>query len=157
MKPIMLSLPAALLLAACGQGESTDFSISSANGSAGISNGVATIDVPGFKGELRLPQLKIDAANLDLNGVQLFPGTTVGNIAVNAAGQNDGRLRIAFDSPATVPQVRQYLIDQFAQAGFKVAADGTGLSGTTADGKPVRVTLNAAGADRARGELAVGN
>ncbi|MES2754419.1 MAG: hypothetical protein V4659_07110, partial [Pseudomonadota bacterium] len=61
---------AALVLAfapaACSDNEGTSVSITGDNGSAGITNGTAKIDVPGFKGELKLPKFDISAENLDL-------------------------------------------------------------------------------------------
>lgn len=157
MKAAVALFPAVVLLAACERGPGTTISITGDNASAGIVNGTASIDVPGFKGELKLPKVQLDADNLDLNGAKLFPGSTLGNIDVDARGRDDGRVRVAFESPAGVDTVRQYLVSQFTAAGFKVSADGSGLSGTTDDGKPMKVTLAAAGPDKARGEIAFGN
>ncbi|MES2755055.1 MAG: hypothetical protein V4659_10360, partial [Pseudomonadota bacterium] len=110
-------------------------------------------------GELKLPKFDISAENLDLDGVKLFPGSTVRgvNVDANETPQNDGgTVRISFASPATPAAVRDHFRKQFADAGFKVADAGTGMTGTTKDNKPVTLTLSADGADKATGELTVG-
>lgn len=156
MKSIVILSAAALTLTACGQGDGTSISITGDNGSAGLVNGVASIDVPGMKGQITLPKFTVDARHMDIDGMKLFPGSTVANVDVNAHGEDDGRVRVAFDSPASVAKVRDYFRGQMASAGFKASDDGTGLSGTTKDGQPFRLTLDAAGADRSKGELTLG-
>lgn len=156
MKIAIAIVPAALALAGCDQGPGTGISIRGDNAAAGMTNGVASIDVPGMKGEIRLPELKLDASQLDLNGVKLFPGSSVTDIDVNAGGSGDGRVRIAFDSPASAAKVRDYFRAELAKAGFEVGDAGTGLSGTTDEGKPFALVLNATAADRTRGEISLG-
>ena len=155
MKTLVILLPAVLILTACGQSDGANLTITGENGSAGVVNGIATVDLPGMRGRLTLPKLQFDDENLDLDGVKLFPGSTVSNVAVNANAGAD-KVRIAFESPATLDRVRAHFRKQLDQAGFEVSDDGHNLSGKSADGEPFRLTLEAAGPDRAKGELALG-
>ena len=155
MKHAAILTAAALALAACGQGEGTNISITTENGSAGVANGVASIDVPGLKGKVTLPRFKLDAGDVDIDGVKLFPGSTVANFDVNVKGKDDGRVRLAFDSPASIEAVRDHFRAQFQKAGFKASDDGTGLAGRTAEDKPFTLTLSAAGDNRSKGVFRV--
>ncbi|MQH43825.1 hypothetical protein EI040_25420, partial [Escherichia coli] len=75
---------ALLPLAACGADkDGTSISINTSNGDGSVlagfdGNGEASIDTPFFKGKVTLPNVKLDANNFDMNGVHLYPGSTIG-------------------------------------------------------------------------------
>lgn len=152
---------AAASLAACDGKDATSVSITGDNGSAGIdAGGTAKIDVPGFKGEIKLPKFQVDAADLDLNGVKLFPGSTVKGINVDATeadGKQSGKVRLSFESPAGPGAVRDYFRRELGKAGFTVTDDGSGLAGTTDEQEPFRLTLGDAPGGKAKGEIAMGS
>jgi hypothetical protein len=152
------SLLAALLLAACNsREEGTSVSVQADNGSVTGSldgKGQLKIDVPGFEGSIRLPKLDIDADNVDLNGVKLYPGSSVSNVELgDAAG---GGLKLSFESPAPAATVRAWLGERLGKAGFKLAANGEALTGTTDEGKPFRLEMRPDGAERSRGTITIG-
>lgn len=159
-------LPPLLALAACGSGPATSISLNATSdegGNASIAtdvNGHVAIKAPGFDGAIKLPQLRIDAADFDVNGVKLYPNSTIEALNVDAeekAGKDRGEVHIAFRSPAAAGTVQGWFRDKMAARGFKVETDGTGLKGTTDDGEPFRLLLSADGVDKSNGRLEVGS
>ena len=154
-------LIAAAPLAACGSPDAgTSVTINAGSDAASIKGdltkgGTATIDVPGFKGSIQLPKLQLDADNFEMNGVHLFPGSTIGGVNVNSDNK-EGVVNVSFDSPGSVTAVRDWYRDKLQAAGFKLTQDGNGLTGITDEGKPFRMTLDAAGTDKAKGNIAIG-
>lgn len=159
MRHAFLLLP--LALAACGDSgdRGTSITLKSDNGTAVASadggTGAVKLDLPGFKGELKLPKIKLDAADFDLNGVHLYPGSTIETVDVRG-DQGDGRVRIAFSSPAAPAKVRDWFDARLKQAGFTLRTDGDALVGTDDENKPFRMTLSADGAERAKGTIDLG-
>jgi hypothetical protein len=167
MRRAFLLLPL-LTLAACGSGDGTSIKINAKSDENGSSttvttdgNGQAAIKVPGFEGKIRLPQIHVNAENFDLNGVKLYPNSKVSQLNVDAEDKGDGKdkgtVYIAFESPAAIATVQAWFRDKMTARGFKVDADGTGLKGTTDEGEPFRLALNADGGQKTKGQLEVGS
>lgn len=153
-------------LAACSDGkEGSSFTLNSSDSSgnaAGASingKGEATIDTPFFKGKVTLPKLKLDADNFDMNGVHLYPGSTISgmNVDVQSKGgeTHDGRVRVAFTSPAAPVTVRDWFKSKLTAAGFTLSDKGNGLTGKTEENKPFTLELTPAGADKSSGVITV--
>ncbi len=168
MRQRQTMLLAALLaapLSACGDGkEGTTIAIKATdtdgNFVAGVDGktGRIAIDAPGFKGSIALPKIKLDASNFDMNGVHLYPGSTIGSMNVDANKGDDGQdgtVRVSFDSPADPATVRDWFRDKLNHAGFSVTADGNGLTGTTDEKKPFKLDLAPAGAGHAQGTITI--
>ena len=156
---------AALALAACGEhdGNSTSISFSGNSSDGAVSGGIDSsgnlkIDANGFKADLKLPKFSVDANNFEMNGVHLYPGSTINSIDVNGGddGKDTGKVRVAFTSPATAATVRDWLKERLGKAGFTLSADGTGLTGKTDDGKPFALKLNDQGATKSSGTIDMG-
>lgn len=154
----------ALPLAACdrpgqGQAQGTSVTINADGGntlgSIDARSGEVKIDVPGFSGQIKLPKVQLDATNFDLNGVRLYPGSTIDAVDVGT-GEKDSGVRIRFTSPATPDQVRGWFGERLGKAGFTLKQDGAGLTGTTEENKPFRLDLTGDGATRARGAIVLG-
>lgn len=162
LAPMLLS-GALLSLAACNDRDSgTTVSINAENGtalaSANGSTGEVKVDLPGFQGTLKLPKVQLKSDDFDLNGVRLYPGSTIEGFNVDAGGGKDnGRVRVSFTSPAAPATVRDWLLTRLNGANFSVTADGNGLTGTTDDHKPFRLELTPAGADHAKGTITMGS
>jgi hypothetical protein len=152
-------LTLALLLAACNKGEEgTSVSLQADNGAVSGAldgkTGQLKIDVPGFEGSIRLPKLNIDATNVDLNGVKLYPGSKVSNVELgDAAG---GGMKLSFESPASAATVRSWLGERLGKAGFQLKADGEALTGTTDEHKPFRLEMRPDGEGRSQGTITIG-
>jgi hypothetical protein len=147
----VLALP--LTLAACGPNGATNISIHDSDGDVNVSsdgNGVASI---------KLPPITVSAADFEVNGVKLYPGSTLKGLDVKANAQDsekDGRVATSFDSPASLARVQAWFRDAMAKHGFKVSQQGNGFAGTTDDGQPVTVELEADGPDKTKGSMTVG-
>ncbi len=155
-----LALP--LTLAACGTGSDTNISIHDADGDVNISTdaeGHASIKLPGIDASIKVPKLNVTAENFEVNGVKLYPGSTIRDVNVDAhdgSGDNDGRVAAKFEAPGSLEKVQAWFRDAMAKHHFKVAAQGTGFAGTTDDGQPVTIELNPDGADKTKGAITVG-
>jgi hypothetical protein len=157
---LLLATALSLPLVACDRsGDGTSVSINADGGNAlgaiDATSGEVKVDVPGFSGQFKLPRIQLDATDFDLNGVRLYPGSTIDTVNVATAGK-DGGLRLAFTSPASVDRVRDWFQQRLAKAGFTVKQDGRGLSGTTDENKPFRLELNGDGDDTAKGTIVLG-
>lgn len=157
---------AALALAACGEhdGNSTSISFSGNSSDGAVSGGIDSsgnlkIDANGFKADLKLPKFSVDANNFEMNGVHLYPGSTISSINVNGGQDEDkdpGKVRVAFTSPANAATVRDWLKERLGKAGFTLSADGAGLTGKTDDGKPFALKLSDQGANKSSGTIDMG-
>ena len=158
--PYLPMLPL-LALAACGshdRGTSIAINADGGNTLAAVDGGSGEVKLalPGLEGKFKLPRIKLDASNFDLNGVHLYPGSTIDNVDVASAGK-DGSVRIAFTSPATPGVVRGWFQERLSKVGFSLHPDGAGLSGTTDEDKPFRLDLAGAGGDHAKGTITLGS
>ncbi|WP_066816693.1 hypothetical protein [Sphingomonas mali] len=157
---------AALALAACGEhdGNSTSISFSGNSSGGAVSGGIDSsgnlkINANGFKADLKLPKFSVDANNFEMNGVHLYPGSTISSINVNGGQDEDkdpGKVRVAFTSPANAATVRDWLKERLGKAGFALSADGAGLTGKTDDGKPFALKLSDQGANKSSGTIDMG-
>jgi hypothetical protein len=161
----MLRLPLALaalgLLAGCNQAEEAtpiSFNATTKDGAPATAamdkDGRVRIDTPVLKADVKLPRLAIDAAELDLDGMKLFPGAKVAGMEIQARdGRDRGGVRLNFDAPAGMDEVRGWFAAEARRAGFDMRVDGPALVGTSKDGSPVRIEFAEAGAGRTRGSV----
>ncbi len=158
-----LALPLAVALAACGgegeDGNGASISIKGGDGEASIKadkDGRLAIKAPGFEGSLKLPKFDLGADDFEIDGLKLYPGSTIANLNVDA-NQNKGEdsVSVQFDSPAAAGQVRTWFREQMQAAGFTVAANGSQLSGKTGEGSDFTLKLDPAGDAKSRGTLTV--
>ena len=164
LRPLFCAL-ALLPLAACDDHKGgASFTLNSSDTDGNVvanvdGNGEATIDTPFFKGKITVPKLKLDASDFDMNGVHLYPGSTIGSMNIEAhdrpGKKDDGRVRIAFASPAAPATVRDWFKDKLHAAGFKLTAKGDGLTGTTDEDKPFTLDLTADGSDKSKGVITI--
>lgn len=155
----------ALAVAACdGTGTSVTIDAKSDGGNSTLAtdgNGQMAIKVPGFEGALKIPKMEIDAEDFEMNGVTLYPGSKITNLHVNAeehAGRRDkGEVTVDFTSRAAPATVQQWFREKMTAKGFKAETDGAGLKGTTDEGDPFTLRLEADGAENAKGQLRLGS
>lgn len=91
-------------------------------------NGVVGIKIPGFSGDVKMPGIKLDKANMNLDGVPLFPGATVTTMNVHANGGDDANtadVMMGFKAPAPVAKVHDYYAQGLVGRGYKIAPDST--------------------------------
>ncbi|MDQ2893154.1 MAG: hypothetical protein M3R64_08730 [Pseudomonadota bacterium] len=163
MPRLMLFALLALPLAGCNQpDEGTTISINADSGNVlgavDGKSGEVKLDVPGFSGKIKLPKIQLDADNFDLNGVHLYPGSTIDNVNVAGGGKQDsGTVEVSFTSPANPAAVQQWFQDRLNKVGFTVNPGGNGLVGTTDEHKPFALDLSPDGQDRSKGKITLGS
>jgi hypothetical protein len=155
LRPLILA-GFALCVTACHRSEeATSVSINADGGNVlgaiDGETGEMKIDIPGFKGAVTLPKIKLDSGDFDLNGVKLYPGSTIGGVDVTDKG-----LRVRFASPAAPDIVRGWFLERLGKVGFDVHAEGANLVGTTDEKKPFKLELVPAGAGKASGTVVIG-
>jgi len=166
-RALLIAALCAAPLAGCDSKQGTTISLnasdSDGNVVAGIdgNSGEMAINAPGFSGKINLPKIHLDASNFDMNGVHLYPGSTISGMNIDAhdhrqGSDDDGTVKVTFESPAQPDTVRVWFEQRLNGAGFRVKADGTGLSGTTDENKPFSLDLSPVGADHAKGVITIG-
>lgn len=157
--PALLTLSVGLTLAACGDRDSgkkgADISISDEGGnvvaSADGKSGEVAVNVPGFSAKVKLPKIDLTAKDFDLDGVKLYPGSTIGAMNVKGGdtdgeeGRDGGSVQVRFSAPARPEEVRSYFLNSFREKGMKAWPEGTGIAGRNEDDAPFRIDLNPAG------------
>lgn len=103
--------------------------------SAGASTGSGlSIDSDKFKANFDIPGLTFGADNMDLQGMKLYPGSTVRGMHVHAVdrpGNKQGEVVVDFTSPAAPAVVAQHMADEARRANFTLASNtAAALSGT---------------------------
>ncbi|RYY23339.1 MAG: hypothetical protein EOP62_20530 [Sphingomonadales bacterium] len=156
-------LLAPLALAACG-GAGTSISLQGNDSEGNVSiktgpDGGVSIEAPGVSIAAKLPKINLTSEDFDVNGLKLYPNSAIREL--NAVGDNkmgkkqDSHVTVAFDAPASLATVQAWFRDSLAKQGFKVEPKGNGFSGTTKDGDPFTLELNADGEDKAKGKIEV--
>jgi hypothetical protein len=156
MKHALIAVPLILGLAACGsrdepeQGTTVSIDATSESGkkveiSADGKSGNVGFKVPGFDVNMRLPKKLLDDSNFDIDGVKLYPGSTVDTVNITANKQADkgerADVRIGFTSPADPAKVGGWFKDQFGKQSISLTGDAGKLAGTTKDGEAFTIEL----------------
>ncbi len=138
MRAILLLIVAALPLAACDiQKTDGNENVVTFNAS---DKGAVAFQVPGVKGNIKLPGAMTANSDMDIDGVKLFPGSRVTNVRAE-----DGIVTIGFASPKSVADVKDHYARQFAAKDVTATLNGDKFSGSTKDGDAF--TLDLAEAD----------
>lgn len=164
----LASLCAIAMLSACSgeKGEGTSISITGndqdgkpAEASMDGKTGQVTLDLPGFKADVTLPKIKLSGEDLDIDGVKLYPGSTVTSLNIadgeGSAHGNDS-VRIAFDAPADPATVQAWFAERMRAEKFAVTEAPNKLSGTTREGEAFALTLAPGASGHSAVTLAVG-
>ncbi|MDQ0248999.1 hypothetical protein J2W22_001046 [Sphingomonas kyeonggiensis] len=145
--PLLLVLP--LALAACD-----------GKGGTSISINATSDDGDGFKGNFKLPAIKMTAENFDMDGVKLYPNSTITSFNIDAKdhpgeAKDEGKVVAAFTSPAALATVQRWFRDKLTAKGFKFSEKGNGFAGTTEDGERFTLDLSADGGEKTSGKMEI--
>ena len=118
-------------------------------------SGTAKINVPGFKAEIALPKIKLDADDFDMDGVKLYPGSTIQAFNIVGDGKKDsGTVKVSFDAPGEPKMVLDWFAKRLAnEAGYKLTANGMSLTGTNKDGGPFSLALEPGASGHSKGVI----
>ncbi len=125
------------MLGACGAPEERRLDVQDDDGAADVS-----VDMPGVEGRFRIPAIKLDNADVDIDGVKLYPGTKVTGVELSGEeGHSEGALVIRFRADAAPASVRDYYLEAFSKKGMRMTASGNGITGQDSNGKPISIAL----------------
>ena len=164
-----LTLTALLALAACDGRSSGDngtmlsITAKGENGSDVAINtdgsGKVNVNIPGFSASVNLPKVALDHGNFDIDGVKLYPGSTVSSIKVDAARNDSDRrsdVSVAFRSPAKPDVVRDWFKKAFHDKSVAVRDTGAAtLDGVSRDGDAFQMTFAPEGTGATAGTVAI--
>lgn len=169
MREALLIPLAALALTACGssdngkEGTSVSINAKSESGKdvvikADGKTGTVSVNVPGFDANLKLPKLMLDNADFDIDGVELYPGSTVQSVNVvadDSAGEDSANVKVAFKAPADPATVRDWFAKEFSDHSVDVSSAGQGLTGKTKDGDAFTISFAPEGAKATNGTIEI--
>ncbi len=113
-----------------------------------------SIDAGKFNANVEIPGLSFGGDHMNLDGMKLYPGSTVTGMhvhAVDSTGSEKGEVVMNFTSPAAPLTVAQHMADQARAAGFIVTTNtASAVAGTKAgrdESNRFAVTLNPNGGE----------
>lgn len=156
MRASLLLLPLMATLAACDVETSSDTTDANATGTsininakgekgedvritADGETGKVSVNLPGFDANVKLPKAMLKDTDFDIDGVKLYPGSTIASINVQGdqSGVWDGdRVQIIYAAPAEPKPVRDWFAKAFAEKSVEAKISGESLTGKTKDGTP---------------------
>jgi hypothetical protein len=169
MKLIALILSSALVLSACSSKDDgtkgTDMTLNatgdkgeSVKASADGNTGKVAVNLPGFKAEIDMPKIHLDAEDFEMNGAKLYPGSKIDKVNVEAmkakGGNDNGVVNVTFTAPADLATVKAWFTKEMTEtADFKLTPNAAGLSGTNDKGDAFTLNLSAPDAQHTTGVL----
>lgn len=139
--PRMIALPLLLALAACGQ------SVPQAKTMAAVAR----------PAPMAMPSVPENGAVIPFEGSTLPPGSRVTMMMVQAhEGGDMGKTKIAFVSPGTPPQTRDWFLQMLRAHQFTLTAHGPNLIGHDSAGVPFKLDLAAKAGGGTEGMLVSG-
>lgn len=150
--PLIVALP---LLAACSGKADSDNGTASVSiddsilpGDSSLSDKGLKIDTDGFKAALEIPGMEIGGKDFDLDGMKLYPGSSVKGMTVQArakGGEKKGSVHVTFTSPASPDAVLAHAEKEAAREGYAVGRSGLGLTGSDGKDKSIAYIVAAEG------------
>lgn len=120
--------------------------------------GDITIDIPGFKANIAMPKIELDADNFDISGVKLYPGSKIISMKIDQkdAQTDETKVEVQFDAPAPPDVVKGWFMEKFAaESGVTVAASADSIAGKTEDGDPFAISLKPGSAGNSMGTVSI--
>ncbi|WP_149523118.1 hypothetical protein [Sphingomonas montanisoli] len=152
-KLILIALPA-LALAGCEVKVGEKARDEGGNVSVSAERGVS-IDAPGFKAKVDIPGIDIGGADMDIDGMKLFPGSKLANVNVVGKDGPGDKVTMGYTAPGAPAAVATYYQNAAKEAGFTgVSIDGTTVHATKDDGDKLTITAAPDGANT-RGQILV--
>lgn len=112
-----------------------------------------SIKADGFSMAVDLPSITLDRDNLDMNNVDLYPGSQVTSFNIQNVEGSDGKVEIGFKAPQGAENLANWYEQKLTANDFQLVRDGTRLSGKTADGDPFSLAITALSGDESNGVL----
>lgn len=120
--------------------------------------GQVSVNVPGLDAQVRLPKVVLDNSNFDLDGVTLYPGSTVSAVNVDAKdkdGAHEANVRLAFTAPADPARVRDWFAKALGEKAATVRTEAGALIGQMQDGTAYRMEFAAGDKGATKGTILI--
>lgn len=120
--------------------------------------GQVSVNIPGLDAKVHVPKMILDNSHFDLDGVTLYPGSTVSSVNVNAKDRNGAHqadLALSFTAPADPAKVRDWFARALAEKAATVRNEAGALVGQMPDGSAYRFAFAPAGAGQTKGTVEV--
>jgi hypothetical protein len=169
MRILLLTVPLTLGLAACSidgepdKGTTVNIDATSRDGDkvaikADGNTGKVSLNVPGFDANMRLPKKLLNDSNFDIDGVKLYPGSTVKTVNITAdetSGKGRADVRIRFSSPAEPAKVAGWFKEQFSKKSIDIGGDADTLTGKSENGDAFTIELRSADGGMTTGTVSI--
>lgn len=151
--PIALTVVAALALSACGDRKEEVKVKVNVNGE----DGKVSVNAPGVKLEVVDPDVNLKADDFNIDGVKLYPGSTITQMNVEATSDtNKGKksnVTVGFNSNANAKDVADWFDAEMKKAKFTTTRSGYDISGKTADGSDFSLKIGDLGGGKSSGTV----
>ncbi len=149
-----------LLVSACSRDDTIEIDLSEEDTAesekisiGGNDDGKFSIKADGFSMDIDLPSITLDADDLDLNNVKLYPGSQITNFKIEDVEGAGGKVILDFVAPVDEQGLSDWFADQMTAEEYEFEKDGMNLSGTSSDGDPFSLTLTGRSGDETEGTL----
>ena len=157
--PALIMTATALSLAACSEKAGNGSLSIDMNSQADAGN--VSVSIPGFDAKVKVPTGIMGSGNFDIDGVKLYPKSTVTSFNLNVDSKTTGGnssdpvVKMNFAAPADVATVTNWYRGQFAAKSVTATQTATGFSGKTEDGNTFTIALTSGAAGQTNGTIAV--
>ena len=154
---IAIPLIALVALGACR--DKPEEAKNSASASASASSASASGNQPGMKIEVINPDVNLKADDFNIDGVKLYPGSTITKMNVEttsdtAKGQKSA-VKVGFESPANAKILADWFDAEMKKAKFTTARSGYDISGQTPSGQQFILKIGDVGGRKSSGTVEI--
>jgi hypothetical protein len=157
--PALIMTATALSLTACSEKEGNGSLSIDMNSQADAGN--VSVSIPGFDAKVKVPTGIMGSGNFDIDGVKLYPKSTVTSFNLNVDSKTTGGnssdpvVKMNFAAPADVATVTNWYKGQFAAKSVTATQTATGFSGRTEDGDTFTIAFTPGAAGQTNGAIVV--
>jgi len=116
-------------------------------------NGQVSFNFPFANGNIKLPASMMHEGKIDIDGVQLPPGSSTTGFHLNSINHQT-LLVMNFTNPQAPDQVRSYFVDAFGKNGLDAKVDGNSVVGKSKDGNPFTIAVSP-GPNGSQGQIVI--
>lgn len=110
--------------------------------------GRVNLKLPGIDLDVKMPNIDIDAGDIDIGGVDMYPGTKLKSFNIDAGKNVSGEkalVRVGMTFPAAATTVADYYEAEMKKRNLTYARNGDSISGKTGDGDRFTLAIAPAG------------
>lgn len=157
--PALIVAAMALSLTACSEKEGNGSLSIDMNSEADAGN--VSVSIPGFDAKVKVPTGIMGSGNFDIDGVKLYPKSTVTAFNLNVDSKTTGGnasdpvVKMSFAAPTDIATLTRWYKSEFAAKSVTATQTATGFSGKTEDGDTFTIALTPGTSGQTNGMIAV--